>query len=124
MNYITSKNDVINFLTTLHRILEDKDFNVEDNLYLIVSHKNKGTLTDLEFDVYDVVDRLKELTVNEYSHTLLDQGDNNPPLLFVFGKNINDRCVYIKIKIKGEYENKVLCLSFHYAEWDMNFPYA
>ena len=92
-------------------------------MYLIVTDKNKITLIDLEFDVYDVVDSLKELTVRDYSHTLLDQEDNNPPLLFVFGKHINGRCVYIKLKIKGEYNNKVLCLSFHYAEWDMHFPY-
>ncbi|MBQ9886283.1 MAG: hypothetical protein IJM37_05435 [Lachnospiraceae bacterium] len=42
----------------------------------------------------------------------------------VFGKNINDKMVYIKLKIKGEARRKVLCLSFHYAEYDMNFPYA
>lgn len=47
MRYLTSEKEVKDFLTTLHCILEDKDFN-----------------------------------------------------------------------------KKVLCLSFHYAEWEMNFPYA
>lgn len=124
MRYLTSEKEVKDFLTILHSILEDKDFNIENNLYFIVSYKNKSTLIDLEYDVYDVVECLKKLTVREYSHTLLDQGDNNPPLLYVFGQYINGRCVYIKMKIKGEDNKKVLCLSFHYAEWEMNFPYA
>ena len=66
---------------------------------------------------------LKELTIDEYSETLFDKDDDKPPLLFVFGKDINSRLVYIKLKIKGETTKKVLCLSFHYAKYDMKFPY-
>ena len=82
------------------------------------------TLLDLEYDESDIVMRLKELTVAEYSETLFDRDDDNPPLLFVFGKDINEKLVYIKLKIKGEKEKRILCLSFHYAERKMEFPYA
>lgn len=48
----------------------------------------------------------------------------NPPLLFVFGKDINGRLVYVKLKIKGNNKKRVLCVSFHYAKEPMKFPYA
>lgn len=82
------------------------------------------TLLDLNYDSFDIADRLKELTIREYSETLFDRDDNHPPLLFVFGKDINDKQVYIKLKIKGNKGKRVLCLSFHYAEKEMKFPYT
>lgn len=80
-------------------------------------------MVDLDYDESDIVERLKELTLDEYSETLIDKDDDKPPLLFVFGKDINNRLVYIKLKIKGEKSKKVLCLSFHYAKHTMPFPY-
>lgn len=41
--------------------------------------------------MFDVVERLKELTIREYSETLIDKDDLNPPMLFVFGKEIQCR---------------------------------
>lgn len=98
---------------------------------MIQAKKRKGkeqystpyTLLDLDYDVNDVVQRLAELTVEEYSETLIDKDDVNPPLLFVFGKDINDRQIYIKLKIKDDPIKHVICVSFHYAEEKMLFPY-
>lgn len=56
---------------------------------------------DLDYDAEDVIARLKELTIKEYSETKIDKDDLNPPLLFVFGKDINKKLVYVKLKIKG-----------------------
>ncbi len=116
----------------LKNILQNKEFNIDNDLTIIQSRKPGGkeqystryTLLDLEYDAYDVVARLKELSVKEYSETLIDKDDTNPPLLFVFGKEINDKLVYIKLKIKGDAVKRVLCVSFHYAEDNMRFPYA
>ena len=55
---------------------------------------------------------------------LIDKDDTSPPALFVFGKKINEKLVYIKLKIKGEMEKRILCVSFHYAKDNMGFPYA
>lgn len=118
------------FLQELKSILTKDNFNIDNDLLVIKSSKEKMeystsfTLIDLEYDIYDISDRLKELTIQEYSQTLIDKDDDKPPLLFVFGKDINDRQIYIKLKIKDEPKHKVLCLSFHYAEYEMNFPYA
>ncbi len=110
-------------------VLQSKDFDIDDDLLIIKSQKEevrfstRYTLLDLEYDSHDVVERLKELTIADYSETLVDLDDENPPLLFVFGKDINGRQVYIKLKIKGDTAKRVLCLSFHYAKHEMKFPY-
>ena len=127
---IQSQKTAVNaFLEDLKEVLGDEDFDIDKNLLIIRSRKDEieystnYTLVDLEYDSFDVVERLKELTVAEYSETLIDKDDDKPPLLFVFGKDINNKLVYIKLKIKGETDKKVLCLSFHYAKYDMKFPY-
>ncbi len=50
-------------------------------------------MLDLDYDIKDVVERLKELKVEEYSETKIDKDDVNPPVLFVFGKDIDDRLI-------------------------------
>lgn len=118
------------FLKELKAVLTADDFSINDHLILIISGKNdmeystRYTLADLDYDVNDVVDCLKELSIQEYSESLLDIDDDQPPILFVFGKFINGRLVYIKLKIKKNIKKRVLCLSFHYAKYDMKFPYA
>ena len=126
-----NKSEVIAFLNELKSILENEDFDIDKHLTLI--NKNKQgedqkystpyTLLDLDYDTEDVVERLKELTVAEYSETKIDKDDLNPPLLFVFGKDINSKLVYVKLKIKGDEQRHVLCVSFHYAKEKMTFPY-
>ena len=88
-----------------------------------IEYSTSYAMLDLEYDSYDIVERLKELTISEYSETLVDRDDDKPPLLFVFGKDINNKLIYIKLKIKEEITKKILCLSFHYAKYDMEFPY-
>lgn len=126
----TKRKDIIVFLEQLHLILSDPKFNIDNNMILISKNKSQEkeefstpyTIVDLDYEMSDIVERLKELTVQEYSETLYDKDDDNPPLLFVFGKDINCKKIYIKLKIK-DVKKKVLCLSFHYAEYIMNFPY-
>ena len=128
----SEKKDIKIFLEELKEILNNKSFDIDKELIVIISKKSEEkemfstyhTLQELEYDSEDIVERLKELELKDYSETLFDKDDDKPPLLFVFGKEINSRQVYIKIKIKGEAEKRVLCLSFHYAEREMHFPYA
>lgn len=120
------------FLDELKELLGRADFNIDTDLTLIRKRKQGDaqkfstpyTLLDLDYDVGDLVERLKELTIEEYSETKIDKDDLNPPLLFVFGKSINNKLVYVKLKIKGEQQRHVLCVSFHYAKEKMKFPYA
>ena len=80
MNFIeisiqSDKKLVAEFLANLNMILNDKEFNIDKNLIIIKSKKEKEkeqfstpyTLADLEYDASDIVQRLKELTIQEYS---------------------------------------------------------
>ncbi|MBR2948520.1 MAG: hypothetical protein IKC46_01515 [Lachnospiraceae bacterium] len=127
----SKKGEVDAFLEELKLLLESADFDLDTDFILISKKKREDekystpyTLLDLDYDIKDVAERLKELTTEEYSETKIDKDDLNPPLLFVFGKDINGKLVYIKLKLKGESRKRVLCVSFHYAKEQMTFPYA
>ena len=126
----SEKKQVIEFLSELHGIMNKDGFNIRKQFVFIKSSKEemmystRYALVDLDYDDFDVIDRLRELTVSDYSETLFDKDDDKPPLLFVFGKTIEGKEVYIKLKIKGEENKKILCVSFHYAKYKMNHPYA
>ena len=127
----SKREEVAAFLEELKMFLEKGDFNIDTDFILIrknktddMEHSTPYTLLELDYDIEDVVDRIKELTVEEYSETKIDKDDLDPPLFFVFGKNINRKLIYIKLKIKGDQKRYVLCVSFHYAKDKMKFPYA
>ena len=132
LSYTSKKKEVQDFLDKLKILLEKEDFDIDEDFTLIRT-KKKGddekystpyTLLDLDYDAWDVIKHLKELQVSEYSETKIDKDDANPPILFVFGKDINNKLVYVKLKIKGDQQRHVLCVSFHYAKEKMTFPYA
>ena len=131
LSTLSKKREVVAFLKELKDILGKEDFNIDSDFILIKrkktddeEHSTPYTLLDLDYDMWDVVERLKELTVSEYSETKIDKDDLDPLLLFVFGKDINRKLVYVKLKIKGDQKRRVLCMSFHYARDPMKFPYA
>lgn len=132
LSFISKKKEVSIFLDELKSLLGKEEFDIDTDITLI-RKKKKGddqkfstlyTMLDLDYDTNDVVDRLKELSIAEYSETKIDKDDLNPPLLFVFGKGINNKLVYVKLKVKGNQQKCILCVSFHYAKEDMEFPYA
>lgn len=131
LGYQSKKREVVDFLNELHKLLGSNDFDINTDLNLIRKKKQGSdqkfstpyTLLDLDYDATDVVNRLKELRVEEYSETKIDKDDVNPPILFVFGKDINDRLIYVKLKIRKQ-QKQVVCVSFHYAKDKMEFPYA
>lgn len=112
-------------------MLASDDFDVDTDLNLIRKNKQWDdqkfstpyTLLNLDYDSEDVVNRLKELKVEEYSETKIDTDDVNPPILFVFGKDINGNLIYVKLKNRDQ-RKQVVCVSFHYAKEEMEFPYV
>lgn len=131
LSFQTKKKEVVAFLDELHKLLESDDFDINTDLNLIRKKKRVEeqkfstpyTLLDLDYDAEDVVSRLKELKVEEYSETKIDTNDVNPPILFVFGKDINGKLIYVKLKIR-DLKKQVVCVSFHYAKDKMEFPFA
>jgi hypothetical protein len=84
--------------------------------------KNFQTLTDLEFQVEHVKMVLKELELKDYSEGPLEDTLYKGPEMWVFGKTIKKREVYIKITM-GQPSDKVICISFHFAENPITYPY-
>lgn len=121
---MTSNRKAVNqFLTQLKDVIDDPNFSIEENLFLIGRPENKATLIDLDYDSDDVVKILSELNIENYSETLFDEDNDNPPLLFVFGKEICEKEIYIKIKVRMNPETKIVCVSFHWAQHTMLYPY-
>ena len=75
--------------------------NVDTDFALIKSKKvdeeysTPYTLLDLDYDVYDVIDHLIKLDVSDFSEVKLDEDDSN----------------------------QVICVSFHYSKWSMDYPF-
>ncbi|MDO5157179.1 MAG: hypothetical protein Q4D51_14585 [Eubacteriales bacterium] len=130
LSYKSKKREIVVFLAELHKILGSEGFNIDTDLKLVRKKKQGDdqefstpyTLLDLDYDTEDIVNRLKELKVEEYSETKIDKDDVNPPILFVFGKDINGKLIYVKLKIRNQ-QKQVVCVSFHYAKDKMEFPY-
>ena len=127
----SNKNEIITCLKDLREIIDGSDFDIDRDFTLIYNYKREDiehstiyTMDDLEYTIEDVIEELRTLTPEHYSETLLDQGGVDPPLLFVFGKTINKKQIYIKFKIKDKQNKHILCVSFHYARDKMFFPYA
>ena len=85
----SKKGEVIAFLEEIKTLLEKDDFNLDTDFVLIrkskrndMEHSTPYTLLDLDYDIEDVIDRLKELTVTEYSETKIDKDDLGPPFAF------------------------------------------
>lgn len=126
----SNRREVITFLDELNKLLEREDFDAGRQFMLITKKKpdeeeysTPYTLLDLDYSMEDVLERIRELTVEEYSETKIDRDNLDPPQLYVFGKKINSRLIYIKLKVRGDPGRIVLCVSFHYAKDRMKFPY-
>ena len=88
--------------------------------------KNFETLLELGLKYSHVKQDILSLTPKEYSEgPLLDKDQINykDEFFWIFGKNIQNKLIYIKLKIRktNKYEEAV-CMSFHIAEYQMKFP--
>ena len=64
---------------------------------------------------------LERLVVQDYSEGPLEEKLYGGSDMWVFGKQIKTKEVYIKISL-GAHGSSVICISFHIAEHTMNYP--
>lgn len=83
--------------------------------------KNTQTLLDLEITPNARKAVLEKLEVDDYSEGPLSDTLNMRTDMWVFGKMIEEREVYIKITM-GHPGAAVICISFHIAEYKMTYP--
>ena len=124
--FIATKGNVIIFLKELKSILESPEVKIDIKLRRDKpeEYSTEYCLRDLEFDTKDVIEELKKLMLSEYVECCHDERYPKTRDYYVFSRIYNQKQVYIKIKIKS-YDNKIiLCMSFHYAEYEITrFPY-
>tara|TARA_R110000850_G_scaffold196048_4_gene322502 strand:- start:1252 stop:1623 length:372 start_codon:yes stop_codon:yes gene_type:complete len=74
--------------------------------------KNKQTMLDLEIRPIDREKFIDQLTVDDFSEGPLPEDWHGSKEMWVFGKVINQKEVYIKICL-GAPNSNVICISFH-----------
>lgn len=91
-------------------------------LFLDDRGKNQQTLHDLEITPYKRKEIITKLRSEDYSEGPLEEKMRGILPMWVFGKAVKQKEVYIKIS-KGTENNRAICISFHIAENPMNYPY-
>jgi nucleoside-specific outer membrane channel protein Tsx len=114
---MSTKEEVATFL---------KDFKEKmkfwDVLFRDERGKNAQALVDLELRPIERKMMLERLTVQDYSDGPIAEVLYGGSAMWVFGKTIKKKEVYIKITM-GVVGASVICISFHLAEYKMNYPF-
>jgi hypothetical protein len=102
-----------------------QDFKLKLKIWSIVfrndRYKNTQTLLDLEITPIKRRKIIEELETEDYSEEPLPDTLNKLSPLWVFGKQVKGKEVYIKITM-GTANNPVICISFHTAKHPMKYP--
>ncbi|MEZ5070703.1 MAG: toxin [Bacteroidales bacterium] len=80
------------------------------------------TLLELEITPKRRKEIVHSLEVEDYSQGPLEDRMHQVLPLWVFGKKINAREIYIKVSL-GLENSSAVCMSFHVAEHPMTYPY-
>ncbi|MCK4308807.1 MAG: type II toxin-antitoxin system MqsR family toxin [Candidatus Atribacteria bacterium] len=95
-------------------------------IFLWNRKENFETLLELGLKYSHVKQEILSLTPKEYSQgPLLDKDQTNykNEYFWIFGKNVQNKLIYIKLKIRKTNEHEeTVCMSFHIAEYQMKFP--
>ena len=118
---VNANKEEIDLFLTQCQIAARKSF------YLVRSPKNKATLIDLGYTRADILQEIESLTWKDFSEGPL-LSHNYSEDVWIFGKIIKCREVYIKIQLSqyndpGDLITTLFCISFHFAEYPMNYPY-
>ncbi len=83
--------------------------------------KNSQTLIDLELRPIERRAILEALETKDYSEGPLEEKLYGGADMWVFGKTVKKKEVYIKITM-GAMGSSVICISFHLSQHKMNYP--
>jgi len=112
----TSIEEADKFLMEFHQKMKIFDVIIYRN-----RSKNLQTILDLELSNLSVREHLSSLQATDY-YKGPTQDEFDGPDLWEFGKVIKKKEVYIKITI-GTRNKPVICISFHYPERKIKYPF-
>jgi hypothetical protein len=113
---MSTEADVISFLRDFKEKMKFWDVLFRDD-----RGKNLQALVELELRPIERKTILEELNPKDYSEGPLEEKLYGGADMWVFGKTIKKREVYIKITM-GANGSSVICISFHLAQRKMNYP--
>jgi hypothetical protein len=103
-----------------------KDFKVKMKIWDVVFRDDRGkntqALADLELRPVERIKILENIKSVDYSEGPLEEKLYGGSKMWVFGKEVKQHEVYIKISI-GFTNASVICISFHPAEHLMKYPF-
>ena len=111
-----SGNDVTAFLADFKTKLEIWGIFFRDE-----RGKNLQALLDLDITPVHRKSILQELKKEDYCEGPLEDKLYGKASLWVFGKMVKGKEIYIKITL-GKHGSNVICISFHTAQHPMNYP--
>ena len=85
------------------------------------NNKNTLTLLELEITYTEVKKILFELRLEDYCQGPIPDAHYNISDMWVFGKTIKKKEVYIKIQL-GRPNSQTICISFHFSEHKLVYP--
>lgn len=84
--------------------------------------KNTQTLLDLELSISQVKEIVGTLETVDYSQGPFEEKLYGNASMWIFGKEVKATEIYIKISL-GMPSTEVICISFHKAEYPINYPF-
>ena len=96
---------------------------LDDGLFFLVNrNKNEETRISLGYTVKNIQQELATLTIENYCSGP-EKNDEFPGQVMVFGKIISGKEIYIKLAVtdKTGENNTAVCISFHFADFPMNY---
>ena len=84
--------------------------------------KNTKTMLALGIKHAQVKEILEQLIPEDYSQGPLPDTMYHRSDLWVFGKMVKDKEIYIKIQM-GPPNSETICVSFHFSEYRMSYPF-
>lgn len=92
---------------------------------ILSREKNEATKFELVLTDEEVIEEVRELSVQDYCYgPCKDEDEWIEGDVWVFGKTIKERQVYIKLKLSGDEQGQaVKVLSFHFPERPMKYQF-
>lgn len=102
------------------------DFKTKTKIFQIIFRDDRGknaqALLDLEISPGKRKEIIEKITIEDYSQGPLEEQMSGMAPMWIFGKNVKETEVYIKISM-GRENSPTICISFHPAEYNMNYPF-
>ncbi len=114
---MVTKKEVEAFLNELHTKM--KIFGI---LFRDDRGKNQATLQELEIVPSYRTVVIENLRVQDYVQGPVVDELNRLGVMWVFGKDVKGREIYIKVMISGV-TSQTICISFHIAEHPLIYPF-